>query len=70
MLDGLFGHNAFAAISYTSAVLTANHGWEPIAAGALGLSGALACALIVATRRCACAATISRWQRCHRPHRL
>ena len=37
-----FGHNAFAAISgYTSAVLTANHGWEPIAAGALGLSGAL-----------------------------
>ena len=43
-----FGHNAFAAISgYTSAVLTANHGWEPIAAGALGLSGALACALIV-----------------------
>jgi len=43
-----FGHNAFAAISgYTSAVLTANHGWEPIAAGALGLSGALACALMV-----------------------
>jgi branched-chain amino acid transport system permease protein len=43
-----FGHNAFAAISgYTSAVLTANHGWEPLAAAALGLSGALACALIV-----------------------
>ena len=43
-----FGHNAFAAISgYTSAVLTANHGWEPIAAFALGLSCALACALIV-----------------------
>ena len=31
-----FGHNAFAAISgYASAVLTANHGWEPLpAAGA------------------------------------
>jgi branched-chain amino acid transport system permease protein len=43
-----FGHNAFAAISgYTSAVLTANHGWEPLPAAALGLSGALACALIV-----------------------
>jgi branched-chain amino acid transport system permease protein len=43
-----FGHNAFAAISgYTSAVLTANQGWEPLPAAALGLSGALACALIV-----------------------
>jgi branched-chain amino acid transport system permease protein len=43
-----FGHNAFAAISgYTSAVLTANHGWEPLPAAALGLSGALLCALIV-----------------------
>src|SRR6185369_16025618 len=43
-----FGHNAFAAISgYTSAVLTAKHGWEPLAAAALGLCGALACALIV-----------------------
>jgi branched-chain amino acid transport system permease protein len=43
-----FGHNAFAAISgYTSAVLTANHGWEPLSAAAVGLSGALACALIV-----------------------
>jgi branched-chain amino acid transport system permease protein len=43
-----FGHNAFAAISgYTSAVLTANHGWAPLPAAALGLSGALACALIV-----------------------
>ena len=43
-----FGHNAFAAISgYTSAVLTANHGWEPLPAAALGLSGALAGALVV-----------------------
>ena len=43
-----FGHNAFAAISgYTSAVLTANHGWEPLPAAGLGLFGALACALIV-----------------------
>src|SRR3981081_4630898 len=43
-----FGHNAFAAISgYTSAVLTANHGWEPLAAAGLGLFGALPCALIV-----------------------
>jgi branched-chain amino acid transport system permease protein len=43
-----FGHNAFAAISgYTSAVLTANHGWEPLPAAGLGLIGALTCALIV-----------------------
>lgn len=43
-----FGHNAFAAISgYTSAVLTADHGFDPLAAAALGISGALACALIV-----------------------
>ena len=43
-----FGHNAFAAISgYTSAVLTANHGWEPLPAAGLGLLGALACALAV-----------------------
>jgi branched-chain amino acid transport system permease protein len=43
-----FGHNAFAAISgYTSAVLTTNFGWEPIAAAALGIAGALACALVV-----------------------
>ena len=43
-----FGHNAFAAVSgYTSAVLTATYGWEPIAAAAVGLCGALACALIV-----------------------
>jgi branched-chain amino acid transport system permease protein len=43
-----FGHNAFAAISgYASAVLTANHAWEPLPAGLVGLSGALACALVV-----------------------
>src|SRR5436190_23393629 len=43
-----FGHNAFAAISgYTSAVLTAKHGWEPLAAAALGRCGAPACALTV-----------------------
>jgi branched-chain amino acid transport system permease protein len=43
-----FGHNAFAAISgYTSAVLTANHGWEPLPAAALGLAGALGGALII-----------------------
>jgi branched-chain amino acid transport system permease protein len=43
-----FGHNAFAAISgYTSAVLTTSYGWEPLTAAALGLAGALACALIV-----------------------
>ena len=43
-----FGHNAFAAISgYTSAVLTATHGWEPLPAAALGILGALIAALIV-----------------------
>jgi branched-chain amino acid transport system permease protein len=43
-----FGHNAFAAISgYVSAVLTATYGWEPLPAAALGISGALLCALIV-----------------------
>jgi len=43
-----FGHNAFAAISgYTSAVLTATYGWEPLPAAALGIGGALVCALIV-----------------------
>jgi branched-chain amino acid transport system permease protein len=43
-----FGHNAFAAISgYTSAVLTATHGWEPLPAAALGIIGALIVALIV-----------------------
>src|SRR5262245_59333872 len=43
-----FGHNALAAISgYTSAVLTADYGWEPLSAAALGLAGALLCALIV-----------------------
>ena len=43
-----FGHNAFAAISgYTSAVLTATHGWGPLPAAAVGILGALICALIV-----------------------
>jgi branched-chain amino acid transport system permease protein len=43
-----FGHNAFAAISgYTSAVLTATYGWEPLPAAALGILGALVCALII-----------------------
>ena len=43
-----FGHNAFAAISgYASAVLSTTYGFEPIAAGAVGILGALACALIV-----------------------
>jgi branched-chain amino acid transport system permease protein len=43
-----FGHNAFAALSgYTSAVLTANHGWEPVAAFAVGLALALAVALLI-----------------------
>jgi branched-chain amino acid transport system permease protein len=43
-----FGHNAFAAISgYTSAVLTATYGWEPLPAGALGILCALLCALVI-----------------------
>ncbi len=43
-----FGHNAFAAIGgYTSAVLTATYGWEPLPASLLGLAGALVCALVV-----------------------
>jgi branched-chain amino acid transport system permease protein len=43
-----FGHNAFAAISgYTSAVLTATYGWEPLPAAALGILGAIVCALII-----------------------
>ena len=43
-----FGHNAFAAISgYTSAVLTATYGWGPLPAAALGIAGALVCALVV-----------------------
>lgn len=43
-----FGHNAFAAIGgYTSAVLTATYGWEPLPACLLGLAGALTCALVV-----------------------
>ena len=43
-----FGQNAFAAISgYSSAVLTANYGWEPLAAFCIGLGGSLSLALIV-----------------------
>src|SRR4051794_14521838 len=43
-----FGHNAFAAISgYASAVLTATYGWDPLLAAAVGIVGALVCALIV-----------------------
>jgi branched-chain amino acid transport system permease protein len=43
-----FGHNAFAAISgYTSAVLTATHGWDPLPAAAVGILGALICALVI-----------------------
>lgn len=43
-----FGHNAFAAIGgYTSAVLTATYGWEPLPAGAIGLAGALAVAFLI-----------------------
>jgi len=43
-----FGHNAFAAIGgYTSAVLTATYGWEPLSAGLVGLAGALICALVI-----------------------
>lgn len=43
-----FGHNAFAAIGgYTSAVLTATYGWEPLPAAVLGILGALLCALII-----------------------
>lgn len=43
-----FGHNAFAAISgYCSAALTATYGWEPLPAAAIGIGGALLCALIV-----------------------
>jgi branched-chain amino acid transport system permease protein len=43
-----FGHNAFAAVSgYTSAVLTATYNWAPLPAAAVGLGGALICALII-----------------------
>src|SRR3954465_3367634 len=43
-----FGHNAVAAISgYASAVLSTTYGWEPVAAGAVGILVALACALVV-----------------------
>lgn len=43
-----FGHNAFAAIGgYTSAVLTATYGWEPLPAGIAGLLGALVVAFVI-----------------------
>jgi branched-chain amino acid transport system permease protein len=43
-----FGHNAFAAIGgYSSAVLTATCGWEPLPAGVVGLTGSLAVALLI-----------------------
>ncbi len=43
-----FGHNAFAAIGgYTSAVLTATYGWEPLPAALVGLIEALALAFII-----------------------
>ena len=43
-----FGQNAFAALSgYTSAVLTSNYGWQPIAALPLGVVGAVVLAFIV-----------------------
>lgn len=43
-----FGQNAFAALSgYTSAVLTANYGWQPIAALPLGVVGAVVLAFVV-----------------------
>ncbi len=43
-----FGHNAFAAIGgYTSAVLTATYGWEPLPAALVGLIEALALALVI-----------------------
>jgi len=43
-----FGQNAFAAISgYTSAVLTTAYGMEPLVGMAIGISGALAFALLI-----------------------
>lgn len=43
-----FGQNAFAAISgYTSAVLTTTYGMEPLVGMAIGISGALAFALLI-----------------------
>jgi branched-chain amino acid transport system permease protein len=43
-----FGQNAFAAISgYTSAVLTTAYGWAPLSAAAIGIGGALLCALAI-----------------------
>jgi branched-chain amino acid transport system permease protein len=43
-----FGQNAFAAISgYTSAVLTTAYNWPVLPAAAVGIAGALLCALII-----------------------
>lgn len=43
-----FGQNAFASIGgYTSAVLTATYGWEPLPAMAAGMAGALAAACAI-----------------------
>jgi branched-chain amino acid transport system permease protein len=43
-----FGQNAFAAIGgYVSAVLTANHGWSPLPAMALGMAAAVLAAAII-----------------------
>jgi branched-chain amino acid transport system permease protein len=43
-----FGQNAFAAISgYTSAVFTTAYGWAPLTAAAMGIGGALLCALVI-----------------------
>jgi len=43
-----FGHNAFAAIGgYSSAVLAATYGWEPLPAGLVGLAGSLIVAFII-----------------------
>ena len=58
-----FGHNAFAALSgYTSAVLTATYGWEPIAAFAVGSGSPCWWRWWSAGRRCGSRATISPWQ--------
>lgn len=43
-----FGQNAFAAIGgYTSAVLTATYGWEPVPAMLVGMVGAVICAAAI-----------------------
>jgi branched-chain amino acid transport system permease protein len=43
-----FGQNAFAVVGgYTSAVLTATYGWQPIPALILGVCGAALCAFVI-----------------------